>query len=482
MGGRPRRTGACPRARRGAGGPGRRRRTGRRPRRPRRRRLAPPAPATASSPAWATVATTSATTRSTSPTPAPSRRRRSRTRADRGQGHAGAVALRPRLLRRLGALGPRRRPAARRSSGRARSSSSPRAADPRPPALRRVATPPARASIDPAVAGDLNKVVATAWFATPSGSITAAQPNGAHRIFPSNDVPSDPARYTIRACDAGRLDLRGQRRAHRQRTAGGRTRGATRSASRWPPSSSSSRSGPHRPRRGRPSAACACATSSPTSRRRARAGARRAPATTWFMIDEVGRYPFRTYGSLCSDATFPFALEDQTLSLYPAFVVLAVAGHAVSATRGSTSRSWSTSWPTSGSATRRARPAGATSGSTRATPPGTSWSTRSSAASRPSTSGAARFESRCAPPTPRATSFAPPFGPVAAPIHGADASPRLLQPQRLRGRRARPLRAAPGGRRPRLPRDRARVAARRRRPGVDRGLHRLRVARWRAAT
>ena len=53
--------------------------------------------------------------------------------------------------------------------------------------------------ISPEDAGDLNKVVATAWFATPSGSITAAQPNGAHRIFPNNDVPSDPASYTFRA-------------------------------------------------------------------------------------------------------------------------------------------------------------------------------------------------------------------------------------------------------------------------------------------
>ena len=40
------------------------------------------------------------------------------------------------------------------------------------------------------------------------------------------------------------------------------------------------------------------------------------------MTDKVGRYPFRTYGSLSSDATFPFALEDQTISLYPSFLFL----------------------------------------------------------------------------------------------------------------------------------------------------------------
>jgi aminopeptidase N len=36
-----------------------------------------------------------------------------------------------------------------------------------------------------------------------------------------------------------------------------------------------------------------------------------------FMTNLVGAYPFRTYGSFISDATFPFALEDQTISLYP---------------------------------------------------------------------------------------------------------------------------------------------------------------------
>src|SRR3954468_13302045 len=58
-------------------------------------------------------------------------------------------------------------------------------------------------AIAPEDAGDLNKVLAIAWFATPSGSITAAQPNAAHRIFPSNDVPSDPARYTVHAITPG---------------------------------------------------------------------------------------------------------------------------------------------------------------------------------------------------------------------------------------------------------------------------------------
>ena len=52
------------------------------------------------------------------------------------------------------------------------------------------------------------------------------------------------------------------------------------------------------------------------------------------MIARVGRYPFRSYGTFASDATFPFALETQTISLYPDFAVLARRSRPV----GSTSR------------------------------------------------------------------------------------------------------------------------------------------------
>jgi aminopeptidase N len=38
-----------------------------------------------------------------------------------------------------------------------------------------------------------------------------------------------------------------------------------------------------------------------------------------YMVANAGPYPFRSYGSLVSDAGLPFALETQTLSLYGAF-------------------------------------------------------------------------------------------------------------------------------------------------------------------
>jgi aminopeptidase N len=175
--------------------------------------------------------------------------------------------------------------------------------------------------ISPEDAMDLNKVVATAWFATPSGSITAAQPNGAHRIFPNNDVPSDPASYTFHALTPkgstfvanGELtdastgqdrtlwtyEMREPMAAELIQLAFGALTVRTRAAERGV--------------RLRDVAA--------TSQIDALdAALARAHAHLDWMIDKVGRYPFRTYGSLASDAAFPFALEDQTISLYPSFL------------------------------------------------------------------------------------------------------------------------------------------------------------------
>ena len=43
------------------------------------------------------------------------------------------------------------------------------------------------------------------------------------------------------------------------------------------------------------------------------------PAHLRWMTDRVGRYPFESYGVLAADRAFPYALETQTLSLFPAF-------------------------------------------------------------------------------------------------------------------------------------------------------------------
>ena len=48
----------------------------------------------------------------------------------------------------------------------------------------------------------------------------------------------------------------------------------------------------------------------------------RTPAHLRWMTDRVGRYPFESYGVLAADRAFPYALETQTLSLFPGFYML----------------------------------------------------------------------------------------------------------------------------------------------------------------
>jgi aminopeptidase N len=47
----------------------------------------------------------------------------------------------------------------------------------------------------------------------------------------------------------------------------------------------------------------------------------RTPDHLRWMIDRVGRYPFDNYGVLAADQNFGYALETQTLSLHPAFLL-----------------------------------------------------------------------------------------------------------------------------------------------------------------
>ena len=177
--------------------------------------------------------------------------------------------------------------------------------------------------ISPEDAGDLNKVVATAWFATPSGSITAAQPNGAHRYFPNNDVPSDPASYTFRAFTPAGSTFVANGELTGEQTRGDRTLWTY--EQREPMAAeliqlafgalTVRQRDPERGVRLRDVAATNQIDQLEPALLRAR------DHLDW-MTDKVGRYPFRTYGSLASDAAFPFALEDQTISLYPSFLFL----------------------------------------------------------------------------------------------------------------------------------------------------------------
>ena len=83
----------------------------------------------------------------------------------------------------------------------------------------------------------------TAWFATPSGSFTAFQPNYAHTKFPINDHPSDKSSYTLRFdVPAGTTAVGNGLPTDRRTPTAGRSR-RSRSASRWRPSWSRSTPG-----------------------------------------------------------------------------------------------------------------------------------------------------------------------------------------------------------------------------------------------
>ena len=177
--------------------------------------------------------------------------------------------------------------------------------------------------ISPEDAGDLNKVVATAWFATPSGSITAAQPNGAHRIFPNNDVPSDPASYTFRAFTPAGSTFVANGELTGEQTRRGRTLWTYEQREPMAAELIQLAFGALTVRQRDPERGVRLRDVVPTSQiDQLEPALVRARAHLDWMTDKVGRYPFRTYGSLSSDATFPFALEDQTISLYPSFLFL----------------------------------------------------------------------------------------------------------------------------------------------------------------
>jgi aminopeptidase N len=163
----------------------------------------------------------------------------------------------------------------------------------------------------------------TPWFITPSGSFTAFQPNYAHTKFPSNDHPSDKASYTLRFDVPAGTTAAGNGLLVSRRTVGGRT--ISTFEERDPMASelvslnvgalSIVDRGKIRGVRYRD----VMPTSLVDELEPANA---LSPAHVAYMEDHVGRYPFASYGSLSADSNAGFALENQTLSLYPAALFL----------------------------------------------------------------------------------------------------------------------------------------------------------------
>jgi aminopeptidase N len=157
----------------------------------------------------------------------------------------------------------------------------------------------------------------TALFITPHGTATAAQPDLAHFIFPSNDHPSDKASYTFRfdvpsdiVAVANGVPL--GRREHAGRTTWSylqRQPMATELIQLAVGGYDLLWAGRHRGIPIRNAIA-------PTLRSVGDPAVALTPQHLDWMMARVGRYPFDIYGSLIVDVELGFALETQTISLY----------------------------------------------------------------------------------------------------------------------------------------------------------------------
>ena len=221
----------------------------------------------------------------------------------------------------------------------------------------------------------------TAFFVPARRIGDRAQPNFAHRVFPSNDHPRDKASFSFRHRRARRGDRGRQRRAR----VGTSTRAGPDGVALRPAPADGHRARPargrrlrrHPARRGRRRA-----VRDVTPRRlsvAAAPGPRRSVPATWRGCRPRRPLPVRPLRqSLVVDAP-RFALETRRCRS---------TAHAGSRSRRACgSRPWSTSSRTSGSATASRPTSGATCGSTRATRPGTRSSTPRSTASSPRTRG-----------------------------------------------------------------------------------------------
>jgi aminopeptidase N len=161
----------------------------------------------------------------------------------------------------------------------------------------------------------------TPWFTTPSGSFTAFQPNFAHTKFPINDHPSDKATYTLRFDVPAGTTAVGNGLPTDRRTSRGRT--VTTFEERDPMAAEL--------------VSLNAGALSVVNRGKIRGVTYRdvmpshlvealepanalAPAHMAWIERYVGRYPFASYGTLSADSNAGFALENQTLSLYPAWL------------------------------------------------------------------------------------------------------------------------------------------------------------------
>ncbi|MFF2009895.1 M1 family metallopeptidase [Streptomyces sp. NPDC058195] len=155
------------------------------------------------------------------------------------------------------------------------------------------------------------------WVRTADGLAMANQADAAHRVFPSNDHPSDKAYFTFRVTAPRDLTVVANGFPTREVRHGTDTTWTYRTAHPMATelaqvsigrSAVLRRTGPH----GLPVRDVVPAA----DRERLEPRLSRTPAQLEWMEEQVGRYPFETYGLLVADTRTGFELETQTLSLF----------------------------------------------------------------------------------------------------------------------------------------------------------------------
>ena len=156
-----------------------------------------------------------------------------------------------------------------------------------------------------------------AFFFTADGSATAAQPDFAHRVFPSNDHPSDKASFSFRFDVPSDLVAVGNGLPTGRRERGNRTSWTY--LQRQPMATELIQLAVGKydliPRGRHDGVPLRDVTAPPLTEGVGPLLARVTEHLDW-MKPWVGRYPFDIYGSFVVDAAIGFALETQSLSIY----------------------------------------------------------------------------------------------------------------------------------------------------------------------
>ncbi|WP_395364217.1 M1 family metallopeptidase [Streptomyces sp. YH02] len=155
------------------------------------------------------------------------------------------------------------------------------------------------------------------WVRTSDGLAMANQADAAHRVFPSNDHPSDKAYFTFRVTAPSELTAVANGLPTGRVTRGDTTTWTYRTSHPMATelaqvsigrSTVVHRAGPH----GLPVRDVVRTA----DRKLMEPWLRKTPGHLEWMERQVGPYPFETYGVLVADATTGFELETQTLSLF----------------------------------------------------------------------------------------------------------------------------------------------------------------------